>query len=283
MFGYDLAMPKPEFTYGNLGGLRGAYKRLPVYFDDIGKKRLQDHGYEAIKEPVPLGLDEYPPFIISMNADFGSFPVEITRRAMMFYTDTALPAYNERLRAKQDSILAEIQQAMTTHLYRRYAAEIASASEDDPLPKDWLQLSTSVLSSIIEHYEPVPRWSGVEYWDDYASDKRFNRVRATLNARLSTGAMSENGSNADDHWFFEGTDRIVVISPKDLWNRRDSFWAEVPTTLIDEDASYGPRIVMDKEETERFLGHKVGGNQKSQHKKRGLREKMTEIIRVARG
>ena len=262
MFKRDLMIPKVAFTKTQLRALRNSYKRLPVYFDDIAKGPLRDHGFDVIKDTIAPGeLSEYPPFVISMNADFGSFPTEITRRTLMIYTDTALPAYDERLRARLDPILAEIQEGATTHLFRRYASEISKRLRDDPNPSDWLELSSGALTEIIREYaaDALPAWAGQENWDEYASRMRYERIRNSLAERLRPEAMIEPAASSidADGWYFEGDGRVIVISPKDNWGRRESYWEDVPSTLIDEDASYGSRIVLDKAEVEKFLGKRI--------------------------
>ena len=289
MFKRDLMMPKEVFTKSTLRSLRTGYRRLPIYFDDIAKGPLRNHGFDVIKDSmISKDIVEYPPFVISMNADFGSFPVEITRRTLMIYTNTALPAFNERLRAKLDPILADIQRGTSTHLYKRYASEVARKLRDEPLPKDWLELSSGVLSTIIEESidGPAPVWSGVERWDDYAGRMRFDRVRNSLTERLRPEAMLEGGSNGDDGWFFEGDHRIIVKSEKDNWGRRDSYWEDVPSTLVDEDASYGNRIVLNRIETETFLERPVAGPKppepevQPQQKRRGFRDRFAAILGI---
>lgn len=284
MFKRDLMMPKEVFTKASLRALRTGYKRLPIYFDDIARRPLRDHGFDVIKDSmIPGDVAEYPPFVISMNADFGSFPVEITRRTLMIYTNTALPAFNERLRAKLDPILANIQRGTTTHLYRRYASEVARSLREKPLPNDWLNLSSSILSNIIRESidGPAPDWSEVVSWDDYAGRMRYDRVRNSLNERLRPEAMLDNGSKSDDGWFFEGDNRIIVISEKDNWGRRDSYWEDVPSTLVDEDASYGTRIVLNRVETERFLERPVKGPQPPQQPARSLQGRRGFIGRLS--
>ena len=290
MFKLDLIMPKTAFTKRDLRSLKENYKRLPIYFDDISKGTLKSHGFDVIKDPDRTeALAEYPPFIISMNADFGSFPDEISRRTLMIYTNTALPAFNERLRTSLDSILAEIQQGLSTHLYKRYAADIVRRLRDDPLPKDWLELSSGVLSSIIEELtdSPAPEWSGVQRWEDYAGHARYSRIRNSLDERLRPEAMLQNGSKGDDGWFFEGDHRIIVNSQKDNWGRREAYWVDdVPSTLIDEDASYGNRIVLDRAETERFLERVVEGSYPPKpsgptpEKRRGFMDRVATILGI---
>ncbi len=296
MFNRDLTMPKESFTKSHLRALRDAYKRLPIYYDDIAKGALREHGFDLIKDPLIPGVrDEYPSFIISMNADFGSFPVEITRRTLMIYTDTALPAYNEGLRAELDPVLAEIQRGTTTHFFRKYAAEILERLRYDPLPEDWLRLSSGVLSRIIRDNVPgdAPEWSGEAEWDNYAGKMRFDRVRRSLDERLRPEAMLLNGSKDEEGWYLESDRRIIVISEKDNWGRRESYWEDVPSTLIDEDASYGKRIVLNRSETETFLQREVMGPEPSspepaeasppEKRRRGLRARLSAIVSAALG
>jgi len=50
MFGFTPTIEKQSFTAAQLRGLQQAYKRLPVVFDDIGRRAFITHGRDIIKD-----------------------------------------------------------------------------------------------------------------------------------------------------------------------------------------------------------------------------------------
>ena len=101
MFGFAPTVDKGSFTRSQLRGLQHGYKRLPVVFDDIGRRAFNSHGVDMIKNESHPEVSEYPGFILSMNAaEPQSFPDEVVKRSLMIYTTTALPSYDEELRQR---------------------------------------------------------------------------------------------------------------------------------------------------------------------------------------
>ena len=90
MFGEWEFVDKSQFTGSNLRGLLATRKRFPVVFDDVDRDRFTRHGSDIIKDET-LVLDEYPAFVLSMNADNHSFSTEIIKRCLMLYTSSSLP------------------------------------------------------------------------------------------------------------------------------------------------------------------------------------------------
>jgi hypothetical protein len=88
MFGYHRFIDKNDFTRTNLRGLLNSYRRFPAVFDDVEKKRFDQHGMDVIKDEQFM-LDEYPAFVLSMNADNHSFSTEIRKRCLMVYTNAS--------------------------------------------------------------------------------------------------------------------------------------------------------------------------------------------------
>ena len=59
-------------------------------------------------------------------------------------------------------------------------------------------------------------------------------------------------------WILEA-DKVIVIEQKDTFGRREFDWENVPSTLIDDNASVGGRTVLNRKELEEFLGSSLTG------------------------
>lgn len=256
MFDKAHTVDKRSFTTANLRGLQGTYKRFPVVFDDIGRRAFNSHGRDMIKDEMQPPVTEYPGFILSMNAEPQSFPDEVVKRSMMIYATTALPPQNEELRQRLQGRIQEMRRGLTGHLFRRYVTEIMDHLDEDRLPQDWLDLSSGVLSSIISDATgaPTPRWCQAVTWFDYA-EKRYDRVKARLDNLLRDSAHAKNEGDVPNGWKIEG-DKIIVWEQRDAFGRRGFDWEDVPSTLIDEEASGGGRTVLHRTGVEDFLGRR---------------------------
>ncbi|MFC2032634.1 hypothetical protein ACFLUS_04665 [Chloroflexota bacterium] len=206
---------------------------------------------------MQLSVTEAPGFIISMNAEPQSFPDEIVKRSMMIYTTTALPPHNEELRQSLQGRIQEIRHGLTGHLYRRYLVEVLDQLNDNRLPEDWLALSSGVLGKIISEAidEPLPSWCTGVTWLDYA-EKRYDRVKARLNNLLRPSAQANDEGEVPNGWKIEGN-KVIVWEQRDAFGRRGFDWEDVPSTLIDEDASGGGRTVLQRTSLERFIGRRL--------------------------
>lgn len=256
MFGYTRTIPKDSFTASNLRALQQAYKRFPVVFDDIGRTAFNRHGKEMIKNEMQLPVTEHPGFVVSMNADPQSFSDEVVKRSMMIYTTTALPPHNEELRQRLESRIQQLRHGLTGHLYRRYLVEVMDRLEDERLPEDWLALSSGVLSDILsETTQESPGWCRSISWLSYA-EKRYDRVKARLNSVLRPDAHVRNEGQAPNGWRIEGA-RVIVWEQRDAFGRRGFDWEDVPSTLIDDEASGASRTVLHRASLETFLGRRV--------------------------
>ena len=257
MFGYTRTIPKDNFTASNLRALQQAYKRFPVVFDDIGRSAFIRHGKEMIKNEMQLPVAENPGFVVSMNAEPQSFPDEIVKRSMMIYTTTSLPPHNEELRQRLQSTIQEMRHGLTGHLYRRYLVEVMDQLDNERLPEDWLALSSGVLSNVISKAtgKPPPNWCQPVTWLGYA-ENRYDRVKARLDSLLRQATHSENEGETPNGWKIEG-DKIIVWEQRDAFGRRGFDWEDVPSTLIDEEASGANRTVLHKASLEAFLGRRV--------------------------
>jgi hypothetical protein len=254
MFGYAHTVDKRSFTASQLRGLQQGYKRFPVVFDDIGRRAFNVHGRDMIKEEMQPPVTEYPGFILSMNAEPQSFPDEVVKRSMMIHTTTALPPHNEELRQRLQGRIKEMRRGLTGHLYRRYLTEIMDRLDDERLPADWLALSSDVLSSIISDAAggPLPRWCQPVTWLGYAA-KRYDRVKARLDNLLRAPARAKSEGDVPNGWMIEGA-KIIVWEQRDAFGRRGFEWEDVPSTLIDDEASGGDRTVLHRASVEKFIG-----------------------------
>ena len=257
MFGHAHTVDKRSFTTAHLRGLQHGYKRYPVVFDDIGRSAFNRHGREMIKDEMLPGVKEYTGFMLSMNAEPQSFPDEVVKRSMMIYTTTALPPHNEELRQRLQGKIQEMRRGLTGHLYRRYLTEIIDRLDEERLSEDWLALSSSVLSSIITDTTDgsTPHWCRAVTWFDYA-EKRYDRVKARLDNLLRESAHSSSEGIVPNGWKIEGG-KIIVWEQRDVFGRRGFEWEDVPSTLIDEEASGGGRTVLHRASLEEFLGRRL--------------------------
>ena len=257
MFGIAHTLDKRSFTTSQLRGLQYGYKRFPVVFDDIGRNAFNRHGRDMIKNELHPDTEEHPGFILSMNAEPQSFPDEIVKRSLMIYTTTALPAHNEELRQKLQGRIQEMRRTLTGHLYRRYLTEVMALFDKDRLPPDWLALSSGVLSAILAESitGTPPKWLNSVTWLSYA-EKRYDRVKARLKNLLRKSAYAKGEGETPNGWTADG-DRIIVWEPRDAFGRRGFDWDDVPSTLIDEDASSGGRTVLNRKSLEEFLGTRL--------------------------
>ena len=257
MFGIAHTLDKRSFTTSQLRGLQYGYKRFPVVFDDIGRNAFNRHGRDMIKNELHPDTEEHPGFVLSMNAEPQSFPDEVVKRSLMIYTTTALPAHNEELRQKLQGRIQEMRRALTGHLYRRYLTEVMDLLEKDRLPPDWLALSSGVISAILAESTTgtPPKWLNSVTWLSYA-EKRYDRVKARLKNLLRKSAYANGEGETPNGWTADG-DKIIVWEPRDAFGRRGFDWDDVPSTLIDEDASSGGRTVLNRKSLEEFLGTRL--------------------------
>ena len=258
MFGKVNTVDKGSFTAGRLRGLQQSYKRYPVVFDDIGRRAFSNHGRDIIKDELPPPVEEYPGFVLSMNAEPTAYPDEIVKRSLMIYTTTALPPHHEELRQRLHSRIQGVREGLTGHLYRRYLVETMERLKEDSLPQDWLHLSSGVLSGILSECggaSSAPQWCQAQTWLGYA-EKRYDRVRSRLNDLLRPSALIKKEGEAPIGWLIDGQ-RVIVMEQRDAFGRRGFDWEDVPSTLIDEDASGGSRTVLHRSSLEGFLGRNL--------------------------
>ena len=257
MFGFAHTVEKGSFTKAQLRGLQHGYRRFPVVFDDIGRRAFSAYGRDMIKEGLHPGIAEFPGFILSMNAEPQSFPDEVIKRSLMIYTTTALPPHDEGLRQKLQGRIQEMRRGLTGHLYRRYLSDVLDRLDEERLPEDWLDLSSGVLSSILSETSdsPSPDWLQRVTWLSYA-EKRYDRVKARLVSLLREAAYTKSQGETPNRWTVD-RNQVIVWGSRDAFGRSDFSWEDVPSTLIDEDASGGGRTVLHLDALERFLGTRL--------------------------
>ena len=124
--------------------------------------------------------------------------------------------------------------------------------------EDWLALSSAVLAEILTEAAGVapPIWCQKVTWLGYA-EKRYDRVKARLIGILRESAYAKSEGEVPNGWTVDGN-RIIVWEPRDAFGRRGFDWEDVPSTLIDEDASSGNRTVLNRTSLEEFLGRRLG-------------------------
>ena len=257
MFGFAHTVEKGSFTRSRLRGLQHGYKRFPVVFDDIGRRAFNAHGKDMIKEELQPDVPEYPGFILSMNAEPQSFPDEVVKRSLMIYTTTALPSYDEMLRQRLQGRIQEMRRGLTGHLYRRYLSRIMDYLDEERLPEDWLVLSSGVLSGILSETVEGPTldWCQGVTWLGYA-EKRYDRVKARLVNLLRPTAYMKTEGSATDGWIIDGNS-IIVSESRDAFGRSGFSWEDVPSTLVDQDASSPGRTVLHRDKLEEFVGRQL--------------------------
>jgi hypothetical protein len=125
------------------------------------------------------------------------------------------------------------------------------------LPDDWLAMSSGVISSIISDATggPLPDWCKGITWFNYA-EKRYDRVKARLDSLLRASAHAKSEGNIPSGWMIEHA-KIIVWEQRDAFGRRAFDWADVPSTLIDEESSGVGRTVLYRASLEEFLGRRL--------------------------
>ncbi len=259
MFGRAHNVDKREFTKGRLRDIQYAYKRFPAVFDDIGRSAIRNHGEDVIKDELPPLVSEYPCFVLSMNQDLKAFSDQVVKRSLMIYTTTALPSYKESLRHELHLKIQSVRRELSTHLYRLYLSRTLERLDETAFPEDWLRFSSAILCELIGELTgaELPRWCVPVGWNDYA-DKRHERVKSQLDHLLRLATRMKKEGDRPTGWILEG-DKVIVIEQTDTFGRREFQWDNVPSTLIDDNASVGGRTVLNRRELEEFIGRKLGG------------------------
>lgn len=259
MFANSHFVDSQDFTTSKLRGLQAAYKRFPVVFDDVARDRFSRHADEIIKDEV-IPYDEYPCFVLSMNADTKNFKPEIVKRCLMIYTRTSLPGNLISERRSLQRSVSRIRKEIGTALYREYIGRVLETFEDESRPRETEDDAIAVSSGIIvdifkEHLpsgEPMPDWCEVTALQDY-QEKSFERPRLRLKQLLNPARYSNERKPPEGAWTSD-SDKLVLSVPIMGATQLKS---EVPDWVIDDTASTAGQIVLDKNLTEEFLNEEV--------------------------
>lgn len=238
MFGYFSFVDKSYFTRVNLRNLLHAAGRFPAVFDDVEKKRFTDHAADIIKDETTI-LEEYPPFVLSMNAEDHSFSTEIRKRCLILYTRASLPDNTDAAKSLFQSV-KKIQQRITTALYREYLHRVLGRLASEPLPTDILKFSSEILTTIFRETtsEPLPDWCNVVSIRDYQG-RKYEKIQSELLKLYETSPRL---------WEVRRHEVILRITQNESFGLR----REIPDWLLKE-GSKGGNIVLDRKQLEDFL------------------------------
>ena len=256
MFGHPSTVQKDSFTRRTLRGLQQNYKRFPVVFDDITRRRFTDHGLDIVKdESLPL-VQEHPCFVISMNAEPQSFQDEVVKRCLMIYTNTSIPTHKHALVDRLHASVEDIRNRLTTDLYRQYLGAVMDRLDSTLEPRDILQVSSEIICGVLdEHVEgQLPDWCQPVSWNQYA-DRRYERPARRLAALLAPENFRKKVAEGEQGWTLQA-DSVVVWEKADAFGRT-SIKGEIPDFLYDDTSSVGDTFVLWREQTEEFLGTRI--------------------------
>ena len=246
---------KSLFKTAELEAITHAARRCPAFFDDVNTKQMGLTGKDFIKNETPLGLAEYPAVVISMNRHKDGFADEIMKRAFLIYTQTALAVYNDKIREDQDQRIRKVTDQLSGHLYKRYLQIILDKLDHDPLPDDWLHLSSSAISELLQDAAggSAPAWAAPQTRTRHA-ERRYKSLRAKFHHLLRPAAMIEADSPKPEGWWTDSDDgRLIVRERVNQYGRSAFNWDQVPSTIIDADASSSGYTSLVMSELNRFL------------------------------
>ncbi len=169
-----------HFTKTVVNNLRNEVRGLPIVFNDIVKKRFDEHAVEMIKNDI-FGFEEddtnYPAVAISANSDLKVFSSEIRRRMIICRINGAIT----NMEIRKDNITQKVMKNIGTALYCEYFRRMLDIvfqmteemqNNDDESP-DILQKSSEILCSIL--YEclgsELPQYVRKISLMDYFSEK----------------------------------------------------------------------------------------------------------------
>ncbi|MBI4296483.1 MAG: phospholipase D family protein [Chloroflexi bacterium] len=239
MFGEWSFVDKQYFTSSNLRGLRLTKKRFPVVFDDVDRNRFTQYGTDIVKDETFM-LEEYPPFVLSMNAENQGFSTEIIKRCLMLYTSASLPDDAEKSRELYESI-AVLRKRITTALYREYLRRVLARLATENLPGDMLKFSSQILSGIFKEHQqnPLPNWCAVTSIVDYQG-RKYERTQMDLRKLYETNRPI---------WEIRRDEVILRVPQSEAY----SFRRDIPDWLLMSGSKAG-QMVFDKRALEAFLG-----------------------------
>lgn len=246
---------KSLFKTAELEAITRTAKRCPAFFDDVTAKQMGSTGKDFIKNETPLGLAEYPAVVISMNRHKDGFADEIMKRAFLIYTQTALAVYNDKIREDQDQRIRKVTDRLSGHLYRRYLQMILDNLDEDDQPEDWLLLSSTVLSELLQDPTSgnVPAWAEPQSRTRHA-ERRYKSLRAKFHHLLRPTAHIDADSPKPEGWWTDtDTGRVIVRERVNQYGQSAFNWEQVPSSIIDADASSSGHTSLVLSELNRFL------------------------------
>ncbi len=238
MFGYFSFVDKAYFTRTNLWDLFRSNRRFPVVFDDVEKKRFTDHAMDIIKDETTL-QEEYPAYVLSMNAEDHSFSTEIRKRCLILYTRASLPDNTDIAKDLFKSVKS-IQRRISTALYREYLRRVLDRLANEPLPLDILKFSSETLTTIFREATAalLPEWCSVVCMKDYQG-RKYEKIQTELLSLYETNPKI---------WEVRRQEVILRIPPNESYGLR----REIPDWLLKE-GSKGGSIVLARKQLEEFL------------------------------
>lgn len=248
-------MEKSLFKTAELEAITRTAKRCPAFFDDVTAKQMGLTGKDFIKNETPLGIAEYPAVVISMNRHKDGFADEIMKRAFLIYTQTALAVYNNKVREDQDQRIRRVTDLLTGHLYRCYLQIILDRLDEDDQPEDWLLLSTSALSELLADAAGGDAlvWAAPQTRTRHA-ERRYKSLRAKFQHLLRPAARIDADSPKPDGWWIDpDAGRVVVRERVNQYGQSAFNWDQVPSTIIDADASSSGHTSLVLTELDKFL------------------------------
>lgn len=248
-------MDKSLFKTAELEAITQSARRCPAFFDDVTAKQMGLTGKDFIKNETPLGLAEYPAVVISMNRHKDGFADEIMKRAFLIYTQTALAVYNDKVREDQDQRIRKATDQLSGHLYRRYLQIILDKLDTDPLPDDWLHLSSAAISELLADAAGgnAPGWAAPQTRIRHA-ERRYKSLRAKFHHLLRPAAMIDADSAKSEGWWIDAdAGRLVVRERVNQYGQSPFNWDQVPSTIIDADASSSGHTSLVMDELNKFL------------------------------
>ena len=182
-------------TGQTLRGIEAAYRRMPAFFDDVGRARFREHAHEYIKDETLCEHEEAPCTIMSMNAKAGAFPEEITKRCLLVYAAASLPGDQENKRIAMSNQLARVKP--TTQLYRAYLREAIERMRGETAGLDRPEVSSQIVVGLLRKHGHEPPWAQPVTWEAYAAT-RYEAVREQLRSVLDASRRRSGRFGPDE-------------------------------------------------------------------------------------
>ena len=260
-FMFGDAAPTPlranRITAGEIHAIDRSYRRMPAILDDLGPRRFTNHVHDIVKDETAPPSDEHPCFAISMNAELNAFIPEITKRTLLLYSTASFPANREQSRISMANQLASIEP--TTSLYRRYLTLIVDhipRHAEDLATFDWLKLSSSTLSGLLSQHATLPAWASPTLWAQHAN-ARFDHISAQLDTLLDPASRQPSRAKVTANSWYASKHRIHLGLMLDSFGRPTFDWKTLPSNLVVNNESTPDKLVLDRHETETFIGRDV--------------------------